>query len=174
MFKCISSWRHWVFAAGCGLSPMATSGGNPLDAVCGLSRCRGRALEHTGPVTVATGFTAPQNLKSPQTRGWTRVPCAGRQIPNHWTTRQLPFCTIYRNVKQCSHHERAWWFLKKLKTNFCMVHQVYIWNMLRRIESVVLKRCLYTRVPSSTTHRSPKVEATQRSTDRWMDRLNLM
>ena len=29
-----------------------------------------------------------------------------------------PFATINRNVKQCSHHERVWWFLKKLKIKF--------------------------------------------------------
>ena len=146
MFTCVSSWRHWVFAAGCGLSPVSKSGGNSLDAVCGLSSCSIWALEHTGPVIVATGFTAPQNLKSPQTRDWTRVPCTGRQIPNHWTTRQLPFCTIYRNVKQCSHHERAWWFLKKLKIKFLYgppcIHLEYAQkNWKRGLEEMLVHPC---------------------------------
>ena len=55
----LSLWRHWVFAAGYGLSLVATSGGNSLDAVCGLSSCSIWALEHTGPVTVAHRLHCP-------------------------------------------------------------------------------------------------------------------
>ena len=35
------------------------------------------------------GLVAPWFLGSPQTRGWTCVPCIARQILNHWTTREV-------------------------------------------------------------------------------------
>ena len=50
-----------------------------------------------------TGLGAPQHVGSSQTRDWTHVPCIGRWILNHWTTReaQLPspttaFCNFKR------------------------------------------------------------------------------
>ena len=35
------------------------------------------------------GLVAPQHVKSPQTRDRTLVPCIGRQIPIHCTTREV-------------------------------------------------------------------------------------
>ena len=35
-----------------------------------------------------TGLVAPRDVESSLTRDQTRVPCIGRQIPNHWTTRE--------------------------------------------------------------------------------------
>ena len=34
------------------------------------------------------GLAAPWHAKSPLTRGQTYVPCNGRQILNHWTSRE--------------------------------------------------------------------------------------
>ena len=31
-----------------------------------------------------------KRVKSSQTRGWTRVPCIGRWILNHWTSKEVP------------------------------------------------------------------------------------
>ena len=60
--------------------------------VCGLqqlwlvgSRAQAQQLWHTGSV-------APQHVGSSQTRAQTSVPCIGRQIPNHCTTREAPPC----------------------------------------------------------------------------------
>ena len=36
------------------------------------------------------GLVAPWHVGSSQTRARTRVPCIGRQIPNHCTTREAP------------------------------------------------------------------------------------
>ena len=45
-------------------------------------------------------------------------------------------------------------------------------DTLKRIESMVLKRYLYTHCPSSTIHNSPKVEATQCPlTDEWINKM---
>ena len=35
------------------------------------------------------GTAAPQHVESSQTRDGTRVPCLGRWILNHWTTREV-------------------------------------------------------------------------------------
>ena len=39
------------------------------------------------------GFVALQHVESSQMSDQTRVPCTGRWILNHWTTRQVP-CVI--------------------------------------------------------------------------------
>ena len=40
------------------------------------------------------GLFAPQHVGSSRTRARTRVPCIGRQIPNHCTTREVPVLYI--------------------------------------------------------------------------------
>ena len=35
------------------------------------------------------GLVAPRHVGSSQTRAWTRVPCIGRWILNHWATREV-------------------------------------------------------------------------------------
>ena len=52
--------------------------------VHGLSRCGSRALEHR---LSSCGLVAQQHVASSPTRVQTRVPCFGRRIPNHCTTR---------------------------------------------------------------------------------------
>ena len=49
--------------------------------------------EHMGSAVAAHGPSCPAargNLSSP-TRDRTRVLCIGRQILNHWTTREVPY-----------------------------------------------------------------------------------
>ena len=36
------------------------------------------------------GLVAPQHVESSQTRNPTHIPCMGRRILNHWTTREVP------------------------------------------------------------------------------------
>ena len=40
------------------------------------------------PALERTGLIAPWLVESSWTRDWTHVPCIGRQILNHWTTRE--------------------------------------------------------------------------------------
>ena len=41
-------------------------------------------------VAVVHGLSCPQHVDSSQTRDRTCVLCIGRQILNHWTTREVP------------------------------------------------------------------------------------
>ena len=41
------------------------------------------------------GLVASQHAGSSQARDWTRVPCTGRQICNHRTTREVQFSDIF-------------------------------------------------------------------------------
>lgn len=58
----------------------------------GLLSCWGaRALEHAGFSSSGTwALVAPHHVESSQTRHQTLVPCTGRWILNHWTTRNVP------------------------------------------------------------------------------------
>ena len=49
----------------------------------GLSSCR-------------TGLAALQHVGSSYIRDQTHVPCTGRQILNHWTTRKVPMLCLLR------------------------------------------------------------------------------
>ena len=43
-----------------------------------------------------TGLVALQRAGSSYIRDQTRVPCTGRQILNHWTTREVPMLCLLR------------------------------------------------------------------------------
>ena len=53
-----------------------------------LTSCGSQALEH-GWQLWCTGLIAPRYVGYSPTRDWTDVPCIGRQILNHWTTREV-------------------------------------------------------------------------------------
>ena len=55
----------------------------------GLSCCRVQALGPRAQWLWRTGFVAPWHVGSSQTRDRTHVPCLGRWILNHWTTREV-------------------------------------------------------------------------------------
>ena len=59
----------------------------------GLSCCGAQAPDAQAQQLWLTGLVAPRHVGSSQTRGRTRVPCIGRQILNHCTTREA-----HRNV----------------------------------------------------------------------------
>ena len=84
-----------------------------LLSVCGaqashcssFSYCGAQAREHMSSVVVAHGLSCPVVWrKSSQTRDRTRVLCVGRQIFNHWTTREVQFITflIHHSEQKCS------------------------------------------------------------------------
>ena len=108
-------WLCWVFVAACGLSLVAVSGCYSLLRCAGFSlqwllllrstgsRCTGFSncgtwsqqlwLKGSGAVAQqlwCTGLVAPQHVGSSRTRVRTRVPCIGRWILNHCTTREAP------------------------------------------------------------------------------------
>ena len=74
-FLILFLWQHCAFVAAGRLSPAEESGGYSL-----LS---------TGLLLWCTGLAAPRHVGSSWTRVQTCVPCIGRQILNHWTTREV-------------------------------------------------------------------------------------
>ena len=54
---------------------------------CDFSFCGACALECELSSCGTQVLVAPQHVVSPQTRNQTHLPCIGRQILNHWTTR---------------------------------------------------------------------------------------
>ena len=54
----------------------------------GLSRCGAEAPDAQAQQLWPTGPVAPRHVGSSQTRARTRVPCIGRQTPNHCATRE--------------------------------------------------------------------------------------
>ena len=71
-----------------GLSPVAASGGHSSSRCAGLSYCRAQAPDAQTQQLWLTGPVAPRHVGSSQTRARTRVPCTGRQTPNHCATRE--------------------------------------------------------------------------------------
>ena len=57
---------------------------------CGLSCCGAQAPNAQAQQPWLTGSAAPRHVGSSQTRARTRVPCIGRQTPNHCATREAP------------------------------------------------------------------------------------
>ena len=57
----------------------------------GLSRCGPQAPDAQAQQLWLTGPAAPRHVGSSQTRARTRVPCIGRQTPNHCATREAQF-----------------------------------------------------------------------------------
>ena len=45
-----------------------------------------------------TGFVAPWHVGSSRTRARTRVPCIGRWILNHCTTKEVPSVIVLRDI----------------------------------------------------------------------------
>ena len=54
-----------------------------------FSCCGARALDRPGSLSAYMGLVALQHVGSSQTRDQTHVPCIGRLILNHWTTRAV-------------------------------------------------------------------------------------
>ena len=57
-------------------------------------RCCARAFCSCGELRCA-GLVAPRHVGSSRTRAWTSVPCIGRQVPNHCTTREVPEALVF-------------------------------------------------------------------------------
>ena len=89
-------WLCWVFVAAwashcsgfscCGARALGTR--VSVVAASELSSCGSRALEHRLSSCSTRDVIAPQHVGSSQTRDRTHVPCIGRRILNHCTTRE--------------------------------------------------------------------------------------
>ena len=113
-------WLRWVFVAVRGLSLVESSRGATLRCSAqashcgGFSCCRAQALGMRASVVVARrlsscgssalegrlsscGLVGPRHVGSSWTRAQTWVPCIGRWILNHCTTREAP---LYFSLKQ--------------------------------------------------------------------------
>ena len=90
-------WLRWVFVATRGLSSSCGKQGLLFFAVWGLlivvaSLVAKHGLYSMDSVAVVHGLSCPQHVDSSQTRDRTCVLCIGRQILNHWTTREVLIC----------------------------------------------------------------------------------
>ena len=76
-----------------GFSPVARPGllvmGASLVAEQGLKAHGLQYLQHAGSAVGHMGLVAPWDVESSPTRDQTHVPCIGRQILSHWTTRNV-------------------------------------------------------------------------------------
>ena len=76
----------------------------------GLPRRGAQAPDAQSQQPWLTGPAAPRHAGSPQTRARTRVPCTGRQTPNHCATREAPLFFLINTVllpKKCiNKHKR--------------------------------------------------------------------
>ena len=117
-FKMYSLRLHWVFAAARGLPLVGASSFHLHPLVLGhrllLARCGGFfCCRAQAPGCLGFCSCSAFRLSRPSVRGIfhsrdrTHVSWIGRQILNHWTTREVQFClfsTPYR-----SHISRAFW-----------------------------------------------------------------
>ena len=105
-FLLIYFWLHCVCIAVCRLSLGAMSGSFSLRWLLLLwtigSRCTGFSSCSTWAQWLwHMGLVAPRHVKSFWTRDQTHVPCTGRQILNHWTTREILDCAFDDESKKC-------------------------------------------------------------------------
>ena len=90
----ISAALAWLRLAG--LSP-AVSGGCTSVVVCGL--LTGAFSWERVQQVWRMGIVASMHVESSQSRDWVCFPCIGRQIGNHWTTREAHPEDSYRMLK---------------------------------------------------------------------------
>ena len=82
-------WLSWVFIAAHGLSLVAASRGYSPGAVGGLPLLQSLGSRAQVQWLWLTGLVALQRVGSSQTGDGTHVPCIGRQILHHCTTREV-------------------------------------------------------------------------------------
>ena len=95
-------YTSYLFIFGCTVSALLCAGFLQVRWVgpshCGGFSCWGPSAPGAQASVVAVlglwlwhmGLVAPRHVKSSWTRDQTHVPCTGRQILNHWTTRKVP------------------------------------------------------------------------------------
>ena len=108
-------WLLWVFTAAHGFSLVVAGGGCSLVVVCRLLLLQSMSSRCVGSVVVAHRLCWSKICGIFPTRDWAHVPCSGRWILNHWTTREaLAFKSlIHPMFILCTCESSPVWF-------FCM------------------------------------------------------
>jgi len=88
------------------------------------------------------GSVALRHMKSSQTRDQTRVPCTGRQILNHWTTREVQHPLVFSNQSLCGIQEFPYPSLHCLWTNHRPPHAAKLPPQVPRFPSQKASPCL--------------------------------
>ena len=100
----------------------------------GFSCCGARAPKHrlsscvtqlSVSLSYTTGLFAPQHVESSWTRYQTHVPCFGRQILNHWTTREV---LIFFSFMDCDWGEPFAWS-GRFSPGFFLSHKFYTYSL---------------------------------------------
>ena len=127
-------WLHWIFIAACGLSLAVQAeatlpcGAWLLTAVTSLTaQHKLQQLQHMGSVVVAHGLSCSTAHGSSWTREPTCVPCIGRWILIHSTTRKVPilllliiFCLCTQSVFLSGDRELSLAILYTLTISACV------------------------------------------------------
>ena len=101
-----SGCDKWVLLSSCGAQASHCGG----SASCGLQslQCMSSTVAAHGPsCLVACGIFLDQ--------GWDCVPCAGRQILDHWTTREVQLVCILSSLTLLHHQHSNW----DLRSKYC-------------------------------------------------------
>ena len=71
------------------------------------------------------GLVTPRYVESTWTKGWTPVPCIGKRILNHWTTREVRVGESLMDCLRCGGPKQTWPFpgleMYPRHTGFCSV-----------------------------------------------------
>ena len=104
-FHFIYFWLHWVFVTAQGLSLVVASRGSSSLWSTGFRRTGFTIVLHGlssdgmhAQQLAHTGSVAPWHVRSSWTRDQTHVHCIGRQVHNHWITREVPllsYCMLH-------------------------------------------------------------------------------
>ena len=78
-------------------------------------------LQTTGSIVVAYRLIAPQHVGSSQIRDRTPVPCIGRPILNHWTTREVLWYSLLNMMSNHIQH-----YSKVFLISFCRKNRLQI------------------------------------------------
>ena len=100
-YICIYFWLHWLFGCYSWASSSCGKWGPPLLLVCQLLTAVPFLVAEHLPWAPGlqylrhTGLVALRPVGSSPTRNQTSVPCIGRWILNHWTTREVPHLLFF-------------------------------------------------------------------------------
>ena len=93
----------WAFS-GCSKQGLLSSWDVWASLCSGFSCGRAEALDHEGFSSCGPQAVSPQHVESSWARGQTHVPCIGRWILNHWTTREVHLYHFCNHCKVKKNH----------------------------------------------------------------------
>ena len=136
-YSFIYFWLCWLFALW-GLFSSCYVGFSLRWLLLLLSMgCKACRLQYRlGSVVVAPGLSCPAHAESSWTRDWTLVPCIGRQIFNHWPTKEVQkfylfFLMYFKDFFLCGPFSKS--LLNLLQYCFCFMFLVFcpwgVWDL---------------------------------------------